>query len=336
MSYCPHSIVFTPSRRDYLMKTLSSVKAFMIATAILVPATTASYATTNAQTDQQLPNLLTDLEILAGKKNPQRLRALAHLLEKSGISYNVEPYTYTKADVFGDKTELSDKAQELWNSLSGEGGNLVVELGSGNETIIVGAHYDRVPIGAGVVDNGASSIILVRLAEALQYHPLTYRLKIVWFGDEEINLIGSKKFVVAHKDENIVSMINLDVNAYGNTTMMGPTKYTGLNRLYDMAQDVCRKHGFKFIEFPEYGESDNENFTAEGVEAISIGIAPTAEAYDFWLALNADEGLKPKHMPRLITNIHSERDSMSRIDPQSMSQSYLVTLGILQALNERP
>ncbi len=320
------------------MNRVSIFKAIMGAATVFTLAIVAPYSIASVQQLEPLPNLRADLERFVGKENPGRLKVLSQLLKSKGISSHIESYEYKKSEVFADKEDISADEKKLWDALSNnnKGENLIVTLGAGEKTIVLGAHYDRVPQGDGVVDNASSSIILVRLAEALKHQSLNYQLKIVWFGDEEIDLIGSKKFVKTHKDQNIVSMINLDVNAYGDATMMGPTKYTGENRLYDMAKKACRKHNFKFVEFPEYGESDNESFTAVGIESISIGIAPVAEAYEFWLALNADKALKPKQIPRLITNIHSERDAMSRIDVTSITQSYWVVFGILEELNKLP
>jgi Zn-dependent M28 family amino/carboxypeptidase len=55
-----------------------------------------------------------------------------------------------------------------------------VTFGAGPELVVIGAHYDaaRLPDGSlsrGAVDNAASSVMLVRVAEALRAEKLAVR-----------------------------------------------------------------------------------------------------------------------------------------------------------------
>ena len=78
-------------------------------------------------------------------------------------------------------------------------------IGTGTESIVVGAHYDavRLPDGTlsrGAVDNAASSVILVRLAEALRTVDLPRQVKLIWFDMEELGLIGSRRYLGCLRD----------------------------------------------------------------------------------------------------------------------------------------
>ena len=91
----------------------------------------------------------------------------------------------------------------------------------------IGAHYDaaRLPDGTlsrGAVDNAASTVILVRLAETLSKMRLRTQTRIVFFDMEELGLLGSAEFVRAHRDRPMRAMVNLDVNAFGDAVMIGP------------------------------------------------------------------------------------------------------------------
>jgi hypothetical protein len=191
-----------------------------------------------------------------------------------------------------------------------------------------------VTAGSGVVDNGASSIILTRIANAVKNETFNNRLRIVWFDVEERGLIGSAQFVEAHKDDPIVSMINLDVNGYGDTMMFGPTAATGIHRLYELAQSVAMKNNIGFVLFPNYGASDDRSFQRAEIENISIGVGPMSEVREFWLAFNGMDKYKPTGTPVIFTNMHSENDAMDKIQPLGMTYTYTVVLAMVKELDK--
>ena len=98
------------------------------------------------------------------------------------------------------------------------GVNLVVTL-SGRESgvILVGAHYDRVAVGQGAVDNAASCAVLIELIAAFKASPLgRYTLQFVFFDQEELGLLGSRAYF-ATKTNRPAYAVNLDVFAYGDS-----------------------------------------------------------------------------------------------------------------------
>ncbi len=293
-----------------------------------------SLATALEPTEQGMRDAL---QTIAGKENPQRLEGIMSILDDFGVDYEVESFTYDAEELKADIPEEERNSPDAYDFINAKGKsrNLVVTLGAGEADIVIGAHYDRVHVGDGVVDNGASSIILTRLAEALKDESLNYRVRIVWFGAEELGLIGSRDYVKQHEDDNIVSMINLDVNAYGDTTLMGPMNQTGHNRLYQLAKQACIKNGYKFLDFPNFGGSDNESFTAAGIEAIGMSMAPWDEAEEFWLGFNGTRDVRSRQLT-IMGNMHSPLDTMERAEGSAMIQNYNVVLDMVNNLNQVP
>lgn len=63
--------------------------------------------------------------------------------------------------------------------------------GSSDRVIIVGAHFDRVPDGDGVVDNWSGASLLPSLYEAVKLEPRKHTYIFVGFTDEEKGEVGS-------------------------------------------------------------------------------------------------------------------------------------------------
>jgi hypothetical protein len=100
--------------------------------------------------------------------------------------------------------------------------NVVAEVpGASEETVIVGAHYDSVWRGPGVIDNATGVEGLRRVAERLVggSHPRT--LRFVAFGAEEVGLIGARRHMAGIRERgatpSIVGMVNLDCIGHGES-----------------------------------------------------------------------------------------------------------------------
>jgi aminopeptidase Y len=77
--------------------------------------------------------------------------------------------------------------------------NVVAESRTGNPAnlVVAGAHLDSVDRGPGVNDNGSGSALVLAVAESLaRSHPAN-RLRFVWWGGEELGLLGSRHYVSA-------------------------------------------------------------------------------------------------------------------------------------------
>ena len=156
--------------------------------------------TTTASNSKPSPFVDDVRRLSAAATNEARFDALTTMRHGRGLMFSVETFSIDKP---------------LGREPRTEGRNIVVTLGDGPQDIVVGAHYDaaRLPDGSlsrGAVDNAASSVMLVRVAEALRSASLPVRIRIVWFDMEELGLIGSARYVKQHAADPMTAMLNFD------------------------------------------------------------------------------------------------------------------------------
>jgi hypothetical protein len=99
--------------------------------------------------------------------------------------------------------------------------NVVCRLpGEGKLAIVVGAHYDKVADGDGVIDNWGGASLLPSLFESLKESPRRLTFLFVGFSDEEDFLRGSRAYVKALNREekgSITAMVDIDCLGLGPT-----------------------------------------------------------------------------------------------------------------------
>jgi Zn-dependent M28 family amino/carboxypeptidase len=223
-----------------------------------------------------------------------------------------------------------------------EGRNIVVTLGQGTEDLVIGAHYDAIrledgSLSRGAVDNGASSVLLVRVAEALRGSPLARRVRIVWFDMEELGLLGSAHYLKAHAGDRIAAMLNFDINAYGDTVLFGPSARTDNAAVRRAVVETCAAEGVACVGFPQMPPGDDRSFVGAGVPAISLARLPAVEAHQLWLMMNAgaESGLATGTTPPIFRTIHTADDTPQKIDEEQMAGVLRFAVSLARTLDRR-
>jgi len=92
--------------------------------------------------------------------------------------------------------------------------NVVCTLAGTEEArVVVGAHYDKVSNGHGVIDNWSGASLLPSLFEGLHGKPRRLTFVFIGFTDEEKGLVGSRYYVdhLTKEDKSkILAMVNID------------------------------------------------------------------------------------------------------------------------------
>jgi len=132
--------------------------------------------------------------------------------------------------------------------------NVIANLGhdNGKKTVIIGAHYDNasdlfnggfVSGGEGAMDNGSGVAVVLTVAQklAMQRAVLPFNVEFVFFGAEEMGMIGSNYYVSKlsqQQRDNILLMINADVVASGdNLYVWGEDKKTPQANYFSQISD---------------------------------------------------------------------------------------------------
>src|SRR6267154_1230721 len=85
--------------------------------------------------------------------------------------------------------------------------------GKSDKVIIVGAHFDRVSEGDGVVDNWSGASLLPSLYEAVKIEPRKHTYIFIGFTDKEQGEIGSRFYARQMTKEQVAAtdgMVNMD------------------------------------------------------------------------------------------------------------------------------
>ena len=128
---------------------------------------------------------------------------------------------------------VSQKTAKTCNIIATKGSNPTLKK------VVVGAHYDNatdlyngslVSGGEGAMDNGSGVAVVLDLAQKFVDNSLPFNVEFVFFGAEELGMVGSNYYVsqLSQKQKDqILLMINVDVVASGdNLYVWGEDKKT--------------------------------------------------------------------------------------------------------------
>ena len=221
-----------------------------------------------------------------------------------------------------------------------EGRNVVVTIGEGPREILLTAHYDAVKLrdgtmSHGVVDNAASVVGVIEAAKILRTKNLNHRIRIVLFDQEELGLIGARKWIEAHGLTNVAAVVNSDVAGYGDTMMYGQNNGPQSASITRAVQELCAERALQCVGYPMYPPSDDRAFSAAGAPVVSLGFQDEVGAHQMWLAFNGGEanGLAEGFVPRVFQLIHSAEDTMDKVDPATVALAGATYAAVIERLD---
>jgi Zn-dependent M28 family amino/carboxypeptidase len=143
--------------------------------------------------------------------------------------------------------------------------NVIAETpgGSRDRVVMAGAHLDSVANGPGLNDNGSGVAALLEAAEEIGPRPPGARLRLAFWGAEELGLIGSRRYV-----RGLASDERRRITAYLNFDMVGspnarPAVYSDGDP--DLARLLRRAAGRRLPGADTGGSSDHAPFRAAGI-----------------------------------------------------------------------
>lgn len=223
-----------------------------------------------------------------------------------------------------------------------EGRNVVVTIGDGPREILMTAHYDAVKLrdgtmAAGVVDNAASVVGMIEAAKILKTKALTHRVRLILLDQEELGLIGARKWIEAHGLANVVAVVNSDVAGYGDTMMYGQNNGDQSAGITRAVREICAERAMNCVGYPVYPPSDDRAFSAAGAPVVSLGFQDHIGAHQMWLAFNGGQtnGLAEGFVPRVFSTIHTANDNMDQIDPATVRMAGEVYAALVEKLDRQ-
>jgi hypothetical protein len=177
---------------------------------------------------------------------------------------------------------IVDPNRTDWNVIADSKG------GDKNHVVVVDAHLDAI-YGAGMLDNASGSVTILDIAQKMKNVNPTNKLRFIWFGGEELGLLGSAYYVntlPSNELSHIGYDLDADVTATPNYTLgvldpaapnlFGGAQPTFPNRVYkastiarDQAVDYLTSQGKNHEFFSPVG-TDAFNFNLVGIPASGV------------------------------------------------------------------
>src|ERR1700680_4655200 len=151
--------------------------------------------------------------------------------------------------------------------------NVICSLpGNSDKVIIVGAHFDHVTAGDGVVDNWSGASLLPSLYEAVKSEPRKHTYIFIGFTDEEVGEVGSRFYVRQMTKEQVFAteaMVNMDTLGLAPTEIWSSHSDKRLNgALGYIARQLNVPISGGNVE--QVGSTDSEQFAARNIPSITI------------------------------------------------------------------
>lgn len=225
-------------------------------------------------------------------KNNERLEAVKMLFRKMGAA---------------DSDIKVEKLKDVSNVI-------VTRQGKSEETVVLGAHYDKVSDGCGAIDNWTGIVVLANLYRTLKDLDTQKTYVFAAFGKEELGLLGSDEMARSIPKEQrakYCAMVNFDSFGLGFPQVM-----TNISdgKLIDLAKEAAAEMKLPFAQAViENASSDSQSFRNRKIPAIGI------------------HGLSDKWRDYL----HTTKDRVENVNIRSVYLGYRFSLGLAVKIDAR-
>lgn len=199
--------------------------------------------------------------------------------------------------------------------------NVVVKLnpkrGLQNDAVLLNCHYDSVPAGPGVSDDGVNCAVMVELLRVLAKNSGLRRPIIFLFnGGEEIGLQASHGFITQHPwAQHVKYVINLDSCGAGGREILFQTTKTDSYLVDLYARSVPHPYG-----------------QAIGEELFQSGVIPSDTDFRIFRDFGNVSGLDLAHYKNGFV-YHTEYDDLSRVVPPVLQNTGENLFELVKALS---
>jgi hypothetical protein len=151
--------------------------------------------------------------------------------------------------------------------------NVICRLpGTSDKVIIIGAHYDHVSEGDGVVDNWSGASLLPSLFEAIKVSPRRHTYIFIGFTDEERGGVGSHFYVRQLTKEQVAAtgaMVNMDTLGLAPSEVWASHSDKRLTAAFAFIANLL-KLPVSAVDVEQVGSSDGEQFAERKIPRITI------------------------------------------------------------------
>ena len=148
---------------------------------------------------------------------------------------------------------------------------VVTKKGKTDETVIVGAHYDKVEAGCGAIDNWTGVVTIANIYRAFRSLETEKTYRFVAFDREESGLFGSNAMAKAISKEErpkYCAMVNIDSLGMADPQVMDNTSTIKMRDAADaMAKELQIKLAHAVIAD---ADADSSSFKDKGIPAITF------------------------------------------------------------------
>ncbi len=187
--------------------------------------------------------------------------------------------------------------------------NVLLDLpGESEQTVILSAHYDSVPLSSGAYDNLSGCIVLLAIAQHFARIPHRLGIRFVWCGAEERGLLGSLAYCDTHADELNRCVLNVNLDMLGST--MGKfVAFATDEQTQDYLAAFAAAQGIGLEAKCGIRSSDSNSFADHGVPSVSFA----------------------RYAPGNTAPIHTRYDTSTVVSPRRLAQD----TAIITAFAER-
>jgi Zn-dependent M28 family amino/carboxypeptidase len=243
-------------------------------------------------------------QLLEGRDNAEREAAVARYLEARGIPF----------------------ARHRFATFEGRGENFTVDLGSGDDILVLVAHHDAVPGSPGANDNAAAVGILLHLLERVATRlPPRLRVRLLFTAAEELGYLGARAYVKEASLRGVVGVLSLELCGMGDSLAIwdapDQTRFSQqIGRAFEGLGRVRDGSWHQVGRIPIFG-SDHRAFAAAGLPAYGLTAVPTKEAEalrQFVFSPVRSAFRQMVRRPPPFDTYHTSRDSLATLDPAAL------------------
>jgi hypothetical protein len=167
--------------------------------------------------------------------------------------------------------------------------------GRTNQTIVVGAHFDRVSVGDGVVDNWSGASLLPSLYQGLRNQFRQHTFIFIAFAGEEKGELGSQAYVRRMSKDDVArtnAMVNMDSLGLGPSEMwLSHADPYLAAALRAVAKSLDLPLGI--VNVDGLGSSDSEEFARRKIPRITI---PSVTRQTWPILHSSQDNMKAIHL----------------------------------------